>query len=66
MLGRDARVRVSGAGHSRENGDPGQSLKDTARPRRLFIRAPETQVEVRSFFDILNISVLRGQQICMP
>ena len=48
-------VRVSGDGHSRENGDPGQSLKDTARPHRLFIRTPETQVEVRLLFDIVNI-----------
>ena len=47
-------VRVSGAGHSRENGDPGQSLKDTARPHRPFIRHRKTQVEVRLFFDIAN------------
>jgi hypothetical protein len=47
-------VRVSGAGHSRENGDPGQSSNDTARPHRPFIRIRKTLVEVRSFFDIAN------------
>ena len=37
-LGFYSGVRVSGAGHSRENGDPGQSLKGIARSHRLFIR----------------------------
>jgi|GEM_PF-5889624 len=37
-LGWGSGVRVSGAGHSRENGDPGQSSNDTARPHRPFIR----------------------------
>jgi hypothetical protein len=48
-------VRVSGTGHSRENGCPGQSSNDTARPHRPFIHHRKTLVEVRLFFDIVNI-----------
>ena len=59
LMGWGSGVRVSGAGHSRENGDPGQSSNDTARPHRLFIRHGKTQVEVRLFFDIAN-SIIRA------